>query len=109
MQLSPRRSMCSKMPQMQQIWPSFALDCKGVQENAQHFLTNHRGTVSGQKSTLLRGVGVQGHFKRECLKLKNNKNYKNQVGNDKALAKVYAVGHAGTNPDSNVVDGALGS
>ncbi|GJZ40107.1 putative reverse transcriptase domain-containing protein [Tanacetum coccineum] len=50
---------------------------------------------------------VQGHFKRECPKLKNNKNRRNQVGNDRALAKVYAVGHAGTNPDSNVVTGTF--
>ncbi|GJX43530.1 reverse transcriptase domain-containing protein [Tanacetum coccineum] len=34
--------------------------------------------------------------------LKNN-NCGNQGGNGKAPAKVYAVGHAGTNPDSNVV------
>ncbi|GJZ73937.1 putative reverse transcriptase domain-containing protein, partial [Tanacetum coccineum] len=27
----------------------------------------------------------------------------NQVGNDRAPAKVYVVGHAGTNPDSNIV------
>ncbi|GJS79199.1 putative reverse transcriptase domain-containing protein [Tanacetum coccineum] len=45
----------------------------------------------------------QGHFKRECPKLKNNKNHGNQVGNDRDPAKVYAVGHTGTNPDSNVV------
>ncbi|GJX80887.1 ribonuclease H-like domain-containing protein [Tanacetum coccineum] len=42
---------------------------------------------------------------RECPKLKNNKNCGNQVGNDRAPAKVYAVGHAGTNPDSNVMTG----
>ncbi|GJW22797.1 putative reverse transcriptase domain-containing protein [Tanacetum coccineum] len=29
------------------------------------------------------------------------------VGNDRAPAKVYAVGHAGTNPDSNVVTGTF--
>nr|GEW49355.1 hypothetical protein [Tanacetum cinerariifolium] len=46
--------------------------------------------------------GAQGHFKRECLKLKNN-NRGNQGGNSNAPVKVYAVGHAGTNPDSNVV------
>ncbi|GKF92866.1 hypothetical protein Tco_0279585, partial [Tanacetum coccineum] len=51
--------------------------------------------------------GVQGHFKRECPKLKNNKNRGNQVGNDRAPARVYAVGHAGTNPDSNVVTGTF--
>ncbi|GJZ60101.1 putative reverse transcriptase domain-containing protein, partial [Tanacetum coccineum] len=67
---------------------------------------NQRGTGSGQKSTCFE-CGVQGHFKRECPKLKNNKNRGNQVGNDRAPAKVYAVGHAGTNPDSNVVTGTF--
>ncbi|GJR16668.1 putative reverse transcriptase domain-containing protein [Tanacetum coccineum] len=47
------------------------------------------------------------HFKRECPKLKNNKNRRNQVGNDRAPAKVYVVGHAGTNPDSNIVTGTF--
>ncbi|GJX93798.1 reverse transcriptase domain-containing protein [Tanacetum coccineum] len=67
---------------------------------------NQRGTGSGQKPTCFE-CGVQGHFKRECPKLKNNKNRGNQVGNDRAPAKVYAVGHAGTNPDSNVVTGTF--
>ncbi|GJY85189.1 putative reverse transcriptase domain-containing protein [Tanacetum coccineum] len=43
------------------------------------------------------------HFKRECPKLKNNNNRGNQVGGGNAPAKVYAVGHTWTNPDSNVV------
>ncbi|GJZ78110.1 reverse transcriptase domain-containing protein, partial [Tanacetum coccineum] len=67
---------------------------------------NQRGTGSGQKPTCFE-CGVQGHFKRECPKLKNNKNHGNQVGNDRAPAKVYAVGHAGTNPDSNIVTGTF--
>ncbi|GJV48304.1 putative reverse transcriptase domain-containing protein [Tanacetum coccineum] len=67
---------------------------------------NQRGTGSGQKPTCFE-CRVQGHFKRECPKLKNNKNHGNQVGNDRAPAKVYAVGHAGTNPDSNVVTGTF--
>ncbi|GJZ27524.1 putative reverse transcriptase domain-containing protein [Tanacetum coccineum] len=46
--------------------------------------------------------GAQGHFKRDCSKLKNN-NRGNQGGNGNAPAKVYAVGRKGTNPDSNVV------
>ncbi|GJR57052.1 putative reverse transcriptase domain-containing protein [Tanacetum coccineum] len=50
---------------------------------------------------------VKGHFKRECPKLKNNNNRGNQVGGGNAPAKVYAVGHAGTNPDSNVVTGTF--
>ncbi|GKB77458.1 hypothetical protein Tco_0944353 [Tanacetum coccineum] len=41
-------------------------------------------------------------------KLKNNNNNRgNQVRNVNAPAKVYAVGHAGTNPDSNVVTGTF--
>ncbi|GJS96163.1 putative reverse transcriptase domain-containing protein [Tanacetum coccineum] len=48
--------------------------------------------------------GAQGHFKRDCPKLKNN-NHGKQGGNGNDPAKVYAVGRAGTNPDSNVVTG----
>ncbi|GJS43410.1 putative reverse transcriptase domain-containing protein [Tanacetum coccineum] len=51
--------------------------------------------------------GVQGYFKRECPKLKNNNNRSNQVGGGNALAKVYVVEHAGTNPDSNVMTGTF--
>nr|GFB98702.1 hypothetical protein [Tanacetum cinerariifolium] len=47
--------------------------------------------------------GVQGHFRRECPKLKNNNNQGNQGRRNNALARVYAVGHAGTDPDANVV------
>ncbi|GJY26547.1 putative reverse transcriptase domain-containing protein [Tanacetum coccineum] len=47
--------------------------------------------------------GAQGHFKKDCPKLKNNNNRGNQAGNAKAQAKVYAVGNAGANPDNNVI------
>ncbi|GKF06536.1 reverse transcriptase domain-containing protein, partial [Tanacetum coccineum] len=38
--------------------------------------------------------GAQGHFKKDCLKLKNNNNQGNQARNAKAQAKVYAMGNA---------------
>ncbi|GJR27862.1 hypothetical protein Tco_1104094 [Tanacetum coccineum] len=42
------------------------------------------------------------HFKKDCLKLKNNNNRGNQVGNAKAQAKVYAVGNV-EQTDNNVI------
>ncbi|GJW61489.1 putative reverse transcriptase domain-containing protein [Tanacetum coccineum] len=46
--------------------------------------------------------GVQGHYKKDCPKLKNN-NRGNQAGNGRATSRAYAVCNAGKNPDSNVV------
>ncbi|GKA20221.1 putative reverse transcriptase domain-containing protein [Tanacetum coccineum] len=82
----------------------FAHDCRSM-ANANNG-NNQKGTGSGQKPTCYE-CGVQGHFKREFPKLKNNNNWGNQVGGGNAPAKVYAVGHAGTNPDSNIVTGTF--
>ncbi|GKB69116.1 putative reverse transcriptase domain-containing protein [Tanacetum coccineum] len=80
-----------------------ARDCRSpANTNASN---NQRGTEAGQKPTCYE-CGAQGHFKRDCPKLKNN-NRGNQGGNGNAPAKVYAVGRAGTNPDSNVVTGTF--
>nr|GFD17339.1 hypothetical protein [Tanacetum cinerariifolium] len=49
--------------------------------------------------------GAQGHIKRNCPKLKKN-DCGNQARNDRAPARVYAVGNAGANPD-NVVAGTF--
>ncbi|GKD95329.1 putative reverse transcriptase domain-containing protein, partial [Tanacetum coccineum] len=67
--------------------------------------SNQRGNGTGQGPTCFE-CGVRGHFKKDCPKLKNNNNNcGNHGGNANAPVKVYAVGHAGTNPDSNVVTG----
>nr|GFB39808.1 putative reverse transcriptase domain-containing protein [Tanacetum cinerariifolium] len=63
---------------------------------------NQKGTGLGQKTACYE-CGVQGHFKRECPKLKNNNNHGNQGGRNNAPARVYAAGHARTDPDANVV------
>ncbi|GJS03832.1 putative reverse transcriptase domain-containing protein [Tanacetum coccineum] len=49
---------------------------------------------------------VQGHCKKDFPKLKN-KNHGNQAGNGEARARAYAVGNAGTNPNSNIVTGTF--
>nr|GFA11158.1 hypothetical protein [Tanacetum cinerariifolium] len=72
--------------------------------NTANNANNPRGNGLGQKTTCCE-CGVQGHFKRECPKLKNNNNHGNQGGRNNALARVYAVGRAGTNPYINVVTG----
>ncbi|GKC77244.1 reverse transcriptase domain-containing protein, partial [Tanacetum coccineum] len=82
----------------------FAHDCRSTANanNANH----QRGIGSSQKPTCFE-CRAQGHFKRECPKLMNNNHRGNQVGGGNAPAKVYAVGHAETNPDSNVVMGTF--
>nr|GEZ33301.1 hypothetical protein [Tanacetum cinerariifolium] len=62
---------------------------------------NQRGNGTGQKPTCYE-CGSQGHFRKDFLKFKKN-NRGTQGGNATAPAKVYAIGRAGTNPDSNVV------
>ncbi|GJT73880.1 putative reverse transcriptase domain-containing protein [Tanacetum coccineum] len=76
-----------------------ARDCRSLANS--NTTNNQRGTGAGQKPTCYE-CRAQGHFKRDYPKLKNNK-HGNQGGNGNARAKVYAVGRAGTNPDSNVV------
>ncbi|GJV17592.1 reverse transcriptase domain-containing protein, partial [Tanacetum coccineum] len=65
---------------------------------------NQRTTGANQRGNGCYECSAQWHFQRECPKLKNN-NCGNQGGNSNAPAKVYVVGNAGINPDSNIVTG----
>ncbi|GKE15011.1 putative reverse transcriptase domain-containing protein [Tanacetum coccineum] len=47
-----------------------------------------------------------GHFKSDCSKLKNG-NLGNRAGNGNAVARAYAIGTVGINPNSNVVTGTF--
>nr|GEX60332.1 hypothetical protein [Tanacetum cinerariifolium] len=67
-----------------------------------HYALNETITMMVCQKVTCFECGAQGHFKKECLKLKNN-NRDNQGGNGNAPAKVYVVGNGGTNPDSNVI------
>ncbi|GJR64223.1 putative reverse transcriptase domain-containing protein [Tanacetum coccineum] len=64
---------------------------------------NNRGNFGAtQNAVTCYECGIQGHFKKDCSKLRNG-NRGNQRGNNNAPAKVYVVGNAGTNSDSNFV------
>ncbi|GKD11516.1 putative reverse transcriptase domain-containing protein [Tanacetum coccineum] len=59
-----------------------------------------------RQTQIFQSVEALGHYKKNYQKLKNG-NRGNQRGNGNAPAKVYVVGNAGTNPDSNVVTGTF--
>nr|GEU64635.1 reverse transcriptase domain-containing protein [Tanacetum cinerariifolium] len=77
----------------------FARDCRSTANV--NTANNQRGNGTGQNPTCYE-CGSQGHFRKDCLNFKNN-NRGTQGGNATAPAKVYAVGRAGINPNSNVV------
>nr|GFC05780.1 hypothetical protein [Tanacetum cinerariifolium] len=77
-----------------------------LQEMVTGDFTQDLGLYVPSAITIMKGNGcfkceAQGHFIRNCPKLKNN-DRGNQAGDDRALARVYAVGNTGANPD-NVV------
>nr|GEZ35605.1 hypothetical protein [Tanacetum cinerariifolium] len=96
---APKYRNCNKIGHL-------AHDCRNTANT--NNANNQRGTGLGQK-TACHECGVQGHFRRECPKLKNNNNHGNQGGRNNAPARVYAIGRAGTDPDTNVVTAILAS
>ncbi|GKD29018.1 putative reverse transcriptase domain-containing protein [Tanacetum coccineum] len=93
----PKCNNCKKVGHL-------AKNCRSRPANANNNNRNNNNN-NNQKGNGFYECEAQGHFKRNCPKLKNN-NRGNQVGNDRALAKVYVVGNAGANPD-NVVAGTF--
>ncbi|GJY45525.1 putative reverse transcriptase domain-containing protein [Tanacetum coccineum] len=79
-------------------------DCRSRPANANNN-NNRNNNNNNQKGNGCYECGAQGHFRRNCPKLRNN-DRGNQAGNDRAPAKVYVVGNAGANPD-NVVAGTF--
>ncbi|GKD55175.1 putative reverse transcriptase domain-containing protein [Tanacetum coccineum] len=75
-----------------------ARDCRSQPVAA----NNQRASGANQRVLTCFECGAQGHFKRDCSKLKNN-NRGNQAGNGGATTRAYAVGTTGTNPNSNVL------
>ncbi|GJZ85585.1 putative reverse transcriptase domain-containing protein [Tanacetum coccineum] len=64
---------------------------------------NRNNNNNNQKGNGCYECEAQGHFRRNCPKLKNH-DRGNQAGNDKAPAKVYVVRNARANPDNIVAD-----
>ncbi|GJR73766.1 putative reverse transcriptase domain-containing protein [Tanacetum coccineum] len=92
----PRCNNCKKVGHL-------AKDCRSRPANANN--NNHNNNNNNQKGNGCYECGAQGHFKRNCPKLRNN-DRGNQAGNNRAPAKVYVVGNAGANPD-NVIAGTF--
>ncbi|GJS69146.1 putative reverse transcriptase domain-containing protein [Tanacetum coccineum] len=82
--------------------PGAALDCRSPVAAS----NNQRAPGANQRVVTCFEYGAQGHFKRDCPKLKNN-NRRNHAGNSRATAKAYtvviAVGHTWKNLNANVV------
>ncbi|GJY81378.1 putative reverse transcriptase domain-containing protein [Tanacetum coccineum] len=94
---APKCNKCKKIGHL-------TCDCMSSGPNGNN---NNRGNFeTTQNAVTCYECGVQGHFKKDCPKLKNG-NCGNQHGNGNAPAKVYVVGNAGTNPESNIVTGTF--
>ncbi|GJT38050.1 putative reverse transcriptase domain-containing protein [Tanacetum coccineum] len=93
----PRCNNCKRVGHLTQ-------DCRSRPANANNNNNNNNrnNNNNNQQGNGCFECGAQGHFKRNCPRLRNN-DRGNQAGNDRAPAKVYVVRNAGVNPDNVVV------
>nr|GEX94007.1 hypothetical protein [Tanacetum cinerariifolium] len=105
---APKCTNCKKIGHL-------ARDCKGRLAATNNNNTNNQNNTHNNNQRAqgknARGItcfecGFQGHYKSDCPKLKNG-NQVNRTGNGNAVARAYAVGTAGTNPNSNFVTGTF--
>nr|GFB71757.1 hypothetical protein [Tanacetum cinerariifolium] len=104
---APKCTNCKKIGHL-------ARDYKGqpvAANNNNNQNNNNNNNNQRAQGTTARGItcyecGVLGHYKSDCPKLKNG-NQGNRAGNGNDVAKVYAVGTARTNPNSNVFTGTF--
>ncbi|GJU49187.1 putative reverse transcriptase domain-containing protein [Tanacetum coccineum] len=82
-----------------------AKDCRSRPTTVNNNNNRNNNNNNNQKGNDCYECEAQGHFKRNCPKLKNN-DRGNQAVNDRAPAKVYVVGNAGANPE-NVIAGTF--
>nr|GEV50219.1 putative reverse transcriptase domain, ribonuclease H-like domain, aspartic peptidase domain protein [Tanacetum cinerariifolium] len=84
-----------------------ACNCKGRpaaanNNNQKNNNNNQRAQRATAKGITCYECGVLRHYKSDCPKLKNG-NQGSRAKNGNAVARAYAVGTIGTNPNSNVV------
>ncbi|GKE75049.1 putative reverse transcriptase domain-containing protein, partial [Tanacetum coccineum] len=92
----PRCSNCKRVGHLTRDYRSRPTNANTNNNNNNN---NRNNNNNNQKGNGCYECGAQGHFKRNCPKLKNN-NRGNQEGNDRAPGKMYVVGNAGANPDN---------
>ncbi|GKC55258.1 reverse transcriptase domain-containing protein, partial [Tanacetum coccineum] len=68
--------------------------------------TPQGGPVVQQRTVTCFECGTQGHFKKDCPKLKNQ-GHRKQAVNSEARGRVYALGGGEPNQDSNIVMGTF--